>query len=177
MPAAIPSTSPFHPDFEVMRTVPRVQNYKRCLTLRQNITHGFGGALALARRKQRARGTIVIDLNIFINTQAAATALTVLPKEINWQQNDLDVLLREGQVRVWWDNTPIDLFLNTLPLRNQMARRCRWEPFGGASVPSLSYQDIAVLKVFFNRTKDWADLEKVQSAGCLQAPLITATII
>jgi len=142
-----------------------------------NIPHGFGGALALAWCTQRARGTIDIDLNIFIDTQAAATALAALPQEISWQQNDLDVLLREGQVRVWWDNTPLDLFLNTLPLHKQMARRCRWESFGGASVPFLSCQDIAVLKVFFNRTKDWADLEEMQSAGTLQAPLITATII
>ena len=58
-----------------------------------------------------------------------------------------------------------------------MTERCRWESFGGASVPFLSCQDIAVLKVFFNRTKDWADLEEMQSAGTLQAPLITATII
>ncbi|MFT7244800.1 MAG: hypothetical protein ACI82A_002158 [Candidatus Azotimanducaceae bacterium] len=142
-----------------------------------DIPHGFGGALALAWCTQRARGTIDIDLNIFIDTEAAATGLAALPAEVKWEDSDLEVMLREGQVRVWWDKTPIDLFLNTLPLHKQMARRCRWESFGGTSIPFLSCQDIAVLKVFFNRTKDWADLEEMQSAGTLDMPLVTATII
>ena len=142
-----------------------------------DIPHGFGGALALAWCTQRARGTIDIDLNIFVDTQAAATALTALPEQVTWTQKDLDTLMKEGQIRIWWDKTPLDLFLNTLPLHRQMARRCRWESFGGASVPFLSCQDIAVLKVFFNRTKDWADLEEMQSAGTFQVPLVTATII
>ena len=142
-----------------------------------NIPHGFGGALALAWCTQRARGTIDIDLNIFIETPEAATVLEALPAEVNWAKSDLDLITREGQVRIWWDKTPIDLFLNTLPLHKQIARRCRWESFGGASVPFLSCQDIATLKVFFDRTKDWADLEEMQSAGTLNVPLVTATII
>jgi hypothetical protein len=142
-----------------------------------DIPHGFGGALALAWCTQRARGTIDIDLNIFIEAEQAPRILDALPDQVTWVKADLDVLAREGQVRVWWDKTPIDLFFNTLPLHKQMARRCRWESFGGTSVPFLSCQDIAVLKVFFDRTKDWADLEAMQSAGTLDLPLVTATII
>ncbi|MFT6517408.1 MAG: hypothetical protein ACJATP_001071, partial [Candidatus Azotimanducaceae bacterium] len=44
-----------------------------------DIAHGFGGALALAWCTQRARGTIDIDLNIFIETPQAATILEALP--------------------------------------------------------------------------------------------------
>ncbi len=44
-------------------------------------------------------------------------------------------------------------------------------------MPFLSCQDIAALKVFFDRTKDWADLEEMHSAGTLDFPLVTATII
>jgi hypothetical protein len=142
-----------------------------------DIAHGFGGALALAWCTQRARGTIDIDLNIFIETPQAATVLEALPPEVKWTSVDLELITREGQGRIWWENTPIDLFLNTLPLHKQMARRCRWESFGGTTVPFLSCQDIAVLKVFFDRTKDWADLEAMQSAGTLNVPLVTATII
>ena len=142
-----------------------------------DIAHGFGGALALAWCTQRARGTIDIDLNIFIETPQAAIVLEALPPDVKWANVDLELITREGQVRVWWENTPIDLFLNTLPLHKQMARRCRWESFGGATVPFLCCQDIAVLKVFFDRTKDWADLEEMQSAGTLNVPLVTATII
>ena len=141
------------------------------------IPHGFGGALALAWCTQRARGTIDIDLNIFIDTEEAARILNAVPQQVTWVNEDLDVLVREGQVRIWRHKTPIDLFFNTLPLHKHMARRCRWESFGGASVPFLSCQDIAVLKVFFDRTKDWADLEEMQSAGTLDFPLVTATII
>ena len=103
--------------------------------------------------------------------------LEALPQQVSWVSEDLDVLVRDGQARIWWQKTPIDLFLNTLPLHQQMAKRCRWESFGGASVPFLSCQDIAVLKVFFDRTKDWADLEAMQSAGTLDFALVTATII
>lgn len=141
------------------------------------IPHGFGGALALAWCTQRARGTIDIDLNIFIEAEEAAGVLQALPGEVKWKKSDLDLILQEGQVRVWWDKTPIDLFLNTLALHKQMARRCRWESFGGTSIPFLSCQDIAVLKVFFDRTKDWADLEEMQAAGTLNIPGVTATII
>lgn len=142
-----------------------------------NIPHGFGGALALAWCTQRARGTIDIDVNIFIETDQAQLLLDAMPEEVTWASDDLALILREGQVRIWWEETPIDLFLNTLPLHKQMARRCRWESLGGASIPFLSCQDIGVLKVFFNRTKDWADLEEMQSAGTLDFPLVTATII
>lgn len=31
----------------------------------------------------------------------------------------------------------------------------------------LSCADLAVFKAFFNRTKDWADLEEMRSAGTL----------
>ncbi len=40
-----------------------------------DIPHGFGGALALAWCTQHARGTIDIDLNIFIETEEAAQEL------------------------------------------------------------------------------------------------------
>ena len=71
----------------------------------------------------------------------------------------------------------MDVFLNTTRLHKQMARRCRWESFAGESIPFLSCLDIAVLKVFFNRTKDWANLEEMQAAGTFNIPLVTATII
>ena len=58
-----------------------------------------------------------------------------------------------------------------------MAKRCRWELFMGKSIPFLSCIDLALFKVFFNRTKDWADLEEMQAAGTLNINAISATII
>ena len=100
-----------------------------------------------------------------------------MPEDVHWSKKDLDMMLAEGQVRLKWDNTPIDLFLNTMKLHEHMSRRVRWESFAGESLPFLTCQDIAVLKVFFNRTKEWADLEAMLEAGTVKVPQITATII
>ena len=127
-----------------------------------DIKHAFGGALALAWCTRQARGTIDIDLNIFLEPDEAEKALQALPEGIIWSSEDVQKILQEGQVRLKWDTTPIDLFLNTMKLHDQMSRRVRWEDFVGESVPFLTCQDIATLKVFFNRTKDWADLEAAQ---------------
>jgi hypothetical protein len=142
-----------------------------------NIPHAFGGALALAWCTQQARGTVDIDINIFVSTDETRQVLDALPVSIAWNQKDEETMHREGQVRLWWEKTPIDIFLNTTKLHKQMARRCRWESFAGGTIPFLSCQDIAILKVFFNRTKDWADLEAMQAAGTLDCSGITATII
>ncbi len=37
--------------------------------------------------------------------------------------------------------------------------------FGGEPLPFLSCTDLAVFKAFFDRTKDWADIEAVLEAG------------
>lgn len=141
------------------------------------ISHAFGGALALAWCTQQARGTIDIALNIFVEADQAETALKALPEGVNWSKADLEEISREGQVRLWWESTPVDLFLNTMKLHDQMSRRVRWEQFIEESVPFLACQDLAVLKVFFNRTKDWADLEAMVEAGTVKIPQVTATII
>jgi hypothetical protein len=100
-----------------------------------------------------------------------------MPEGVLWREEDLEVIMRDGQVRLWWEKTPIDIFLNTMKLHEEMSRRCRWETFLGESVPFLSCHDLAVLKVFFDRTKDWADLEAMQAAGTLNVPRVAATII
>lgn len=142
-----------------------------------DIKHAFGGALALAWCTRQARGTIDIDLNIFLEPDEAEKALHALPEGIIWSSEDVQKILQEGQVRLKWDTTPVDLFLNTMKLHDQMSRRVRWEDFVGESVPFLTCQDIAILKVFFNRTKDWADLEAMVDAGTIKIPQITATVI
>ena len=44
----------------------------------------------------------------------------------------------------------------------------RVEPFAGAEVPFLGCTDLAVFKAFFDRTKDWADLEEMLAASTLE---------
>ena len=115
-----------------------------------NVPHAFGGALALAWCTQRARGTIDIDINIFVTTDESQHVFNSLPSDVSWSTEDLKVVIRDGQVRLWWEQVPLDIFLNTTELHSQMAKRCRWELFMGKSIPFLSCLDLALFKVFFN---------------------------
>ena len=144
---------------------------------RAQLPHAFGGALALAWCTHRARGTIDIDINVFVDTQYAADVFRALPKKVRRSDADLATLVRDGQVRVWWDSTPLDLFLNTTSLHGEAALRTRWEHFAGESIPFLSCHDVAVFKAFFNRTKDWADIEEMHAAGTLDVSQVTAVLI
>jgi hypothetical protein len=141
------------------------------------LPHAFGGALALAWCTERARGTIDIDVNVFVDTQRSEQVFRSLPKPVTWRNTDLATLNRDGQVRIWWDRTPLDLFLNTTPFHEEVAARTRWEQFADTSIPFLSCHDIAVFKAFFNRTKDWADIEEMHAAGTLDIDRVIAILV
>ena len=141
-----------------------------------DLPHAFGGALALAWCTQRARGTIDIDLNIFVDTSRAAEVLAALPKGVAWTADDLATIERDGQARLWWGTTPVDVFVNTTEFHTQIAQRARVEQFEGADVPFLSCSDLAVFKAFFNRTKDWADLEEMSAAGTLDGDRVVGVL-
>jgi len=141
------------------------------------IAHAFGGALALAWCTQRARGTIDIDVNVFVGTDRTRDVLTALPAEIVWSDDDLRLIERDGQQRLWWDTTPVDLFLNTTEFHEQAAARARWELFEGVELPFLSCADLAVFKAFFNRTKDWADLEEMRTADTLDLDRVIGVLV
>lgn len=141
-----------------------------------DLPHAFGGALALAWCTLRARGTIDIDINIFVPADTFEAALAALPDGIKATRNDRQILKRDGQVRLWWEKTPVDVFLNTTPYHEEVAGRFRWERFAGHDVPFIACDDLAVFKAFFNRTKDWADIEEMQAAGTLGIDHVIAVI-
>lgn len=59
-----------------------------------------------------------------------------------------------------------------------MANRApRWEPFADHELPFLSYDDLAVCKAFFNRTKHWADLEEMRDAGTLDIATVAGVLV
>ncbi|MEZ5341056.1 MAG: hypothetical protein R2706_06300 [Acidimicrobiales bacterium] len=141
-----------------------------------DVDHAFGGALALAWCTERARGTIDIDINIFVSPDEAERVVGLLPVGVSSSENDLSVLGRDGQARLWWGNTPVDVFLNTTDYHPEAAGRRRFEPFMGASIPFLACDDLAVFKAFFNRTKDWADLEEMSAAGSLNVEAVAVVL-
>ena len=141
------------------------------------VPHAFGGALALAWCTERARGTIDIDLNVFVDASRASAVLASLPAEVQWTVDDLERVERDGQARLWWETTPVDIFLNTTEFHDQVAGRCRWERFSGVDMPFLSCSDLAVFKAFFNRTRDWADLEAMAEVGTLDVDRVIGALV
>lgn len=144
---------------------------------RAALPHAFGGALALAWCTERARATIDIDVNVFVDIASVRQVLRALPEPVSWSESDLGSLQQDGQARIWWETTPVDLFLNTTRFHREAASRCRREEFGGAVVPFLSCADLAVFKAFYNRTKDWADLEDMVAIGSLDADRVIGVLV
>jgi hypothetical protein len=144
---------------------------------RRNIPHAFGGALALAWCTQQARGTIDIDINIFISTEEIDLLTSALPRAIVTSEGNLKELHRDGQTRLTWNDTPLDIFLNTTTFHAQAAQRIRYETFAGVELPFLACRDLAVFKTFFNRTRDWADLEEMHEAGTLDVRAVTTELL
>jgi len=139
--------------------------------------HAFGGALALAWCTERARGTIDIDVNVFVGVDKSHDVFDALPDGVTWSDADLAAIERDGQVRLWWGTIPVDLFLNTTEFHEQAASRAVRESFAGADVPFLGCADLAVFKAFFNRTKDWADLEEMLAVGTVDVDRVLGILV
>jgi hypothetical protein len=140
------------------------------------IDHAFGGALALAWCTQQARGTIDLDVNVFVGPERTPETLSALPRAVVATDDDRAALSRDGQARLWWGTTPVDVFLNTTDFHEEVAQRVRWEPFAGAELPFLACEDLAVFKACFNRTRDWADLEAMRDAATLDVPRVAGVL-
>lgn len=141
------------------------------------IPHAFGGALALAWCTQRARATIDIDLNLFVPKDQADRVLEAMPDGVVATADDLAAIAADGQARLWWGATPVDVFFNTTAFHEDAARRSRIEAFGGAKVPFLACRDLAVFKAFFNRTRDWADLEDMAATETLDGEAVLGVLV
>jgi len=139
--------------------------------------HAFGGALALAWCTEQARGTIDIDVNVFVDADEAAAVVAALPAEVTATAAEVERLRRDGQIRLWWDTTPVDVFLNTDRFHEEVAARVRWEDFGGHRLPFLACTDLAVFKAFFDRTRDWADLEAMAEVGSLDLDRVVGVLV
>ncbi len=141
------------------------------------LPHTFGGALALAWCTERARGTIDIDVNVFVDSERAASVFDALPSGVARSEEDLAQCVRDGQVRLWWDATPIDLFTDTTDFHRAVADRTVAHEFASHDVPFLCCSDVAVFKAFFNRARDWADIEEMIAAGTLDPDLVLGALV
>jgi hypothetical protein len=131
------------------------------------IPHAFGGALALAWCTRQARGTIDIDVNLFVDVEHSSTVLDALPAGVTVTDDNIAEIDRDGQTRLWWDRVPVDVFFNTTPFHAAAALRARRETFAGRPVPFLGCSDLAVFKAFVDRPRDWVDLAEMHQADSL----------
>lgn len=136
------------------------------------LPHAFGGAIALAYATLDPRGTSDVDVNIFTPADQPERALAALPDGISQPPGTADTIARDGQIRLWWDETPVDLFFDYVPLHEQAARHRRTVPFEGEQIPILGPVELAAFKIMFDRTRDWADVEAMHEAGTLDVAAV-----
>ncbi|MGC2373644.1 MAG: nucleotidyl transferase AbiEii/AbiGii toxin family protein [Solirubrobacteraceae bacterium] len=127
---------------------------------RAKTPHAFGGALALAYYAE-PRATIDIDLNLFVSASSYPDIEQALAKIGVGDGVEREIVERDGQCRLRWGNTPIDLFFAYDALHDAMRRATRNEPFGEKRIPVLAPEHLLVCKAIFNRPKDWLDIEQM----------------
>jgi hypothetical protein len=134
---------------------------------RRRIPHAFGGAIALAYWTLDPRATSHIDVNVFLPAADAAKALRALPPGVAQPDGTAEAIARDGQIRLWWDETPVDLFFDTVPIHADAARHRERVAFARTQIPVLGPVELAVFKAMFDRTRDWADIEAMLAAETL----------
>ena len=124
------------------------------------IDHAFGGALALAYYAE-PRSTIDIDVNLFVSPSSYPEVERELAKIGIGDGADLAAVERDGQCKLRWGDTPIDLFFAYDDLHEAMRTAARREPFGQDTISVLSPEHLIFCKTIFNRPKDWLDIEQM----------------
>jgi len=119
----------------------------------------------LACGTQEPRGTRDLDVNIFVPAERADTVLDAMPSGVRVTSKNRIVARRDGQVRVMWDDTPIDLFFNTDEFHRETAEEIQRVPFEGTTIPVLGCYPLVVFKAMLNRSRDWADIEEILKGG------------
>lgn len=130
----------------------------------RSLPHAFGGAIALAYCVEEPRGTRDLDVNIFVDAADADKVLSSLPEGVRVSDEDIETVREKGQTRLFWDGVPVDVFLNNLPLHDEVANEVLWVPLKGRQIPVLDCASLVVFKSFFDRGRDWGDIEEVAVA-------------
>lgn len=129
-----------------------------------DIPFAFGGAIA-RNYYAEPRLTLDMDVGIFLppvaHRRVLPTLATLFP--IPDTAHAAASIERDGQIRLDWDYTPVDLFFSYDPFHEMTAARTRRVPFAESEIPILSAEDVMVHKILFNRPKDWRDIADILS--------------
>jgi hypothetical protein len=129
-----------------------------------DIPHAIGGAIALGYCTLEPRGTRDLDLNVFVGPERVKEVFRALPQEIAVSGLALERAERDGQVRLWWEEMPIDLFFSVLAFHDEVEREIRKVPFEGRKIPVVGCNALTVFKAMFDRGRDWVDIEAMVEA-------------
>jgi hypothetical protein len=123
----------------------------------------FGGAIALAYHIDNPRATTDIDIDILIvpTKETVARIVDAFGKMFVVPESKAQELLAVGQVRLMWDDVPIDVFTHTHDFHADIEKHLEYVPFEGRTIPILSATHLAVFKAFFDRPKDWIDIQEM----------------
>lgn len=156
--------------------VEKVIELSECLTA-AGVPHAFGGAIALAYCTEEPRGTRDVDINAFVPAERPHPVLDALPSGVVVPAGTESRIARDGQVRLWWDDTPVDLFLDYAPLHAQAARGSRDVPFAGQQIRVLGPVELVLFKALFDRPKDWVDIATVVEAKAVDRAAVRRGLV
>ena len=129
------------------------------------VPHQFGGAIALAWYRN-PRATTDIDVNLTLPPEAAGPVLYLLERlGVRVSAEDRETIARDGQARLAWGSSYLDVFFATIDLHYEMAARARVVRFGPVDIPILAPEHLIVCKAIFDRPKDWLDIEEMLRWG------------
>jgi hypothetical protein len=124
------------------------------------IPHTIGGAIALAYYGE-PRMTVDIDVNVFVGPERwPEVAAALAPLGIDTVV-EAGAAVRDGQVRLRWDDRFVDVFFSQDLLHAAMPAAARRVPFAGGTIPIIAPEHLVVRKATLDRTKDWLDVEAI----------------
>jgi hypothetical protein len=109
------------------------------------LPHAIGGAIALSIYGA-PRETVDIDVNVFVPPERRPEVRAALDP-------------------LGLDETPVHVFYSHDALHEEMARRVRQIPFGGATIPVVAPEHLVTRKALLDRPKDWPDIEALLAAN------------
>ena len=128
-----------------------------------SIPHGFGGAIALAYWGT-PRYTHDVDINIALPSEDHPRVLDALSNAfplVDRPKAERDIT-HLAQTRLRWGDVPVDLFFANTPFHDAIAMRTREMLYtADITIPVISAEDLILCKAFFNRPKDWFDIENI----------------
>ncbi len=140
------------------------------------IAHAFGGAIALAYCTRNPRGTVDLDLNLFVGVEFVNDVIEALPEGVQVTEVDLRRIAADGQTRLWWGETPVDVFFSSHPFHQKIAKRVHEVTYEDRTIPVLDCTDLVVFKTLFARMRDWGDIAVAAANGSINVKRAIASV-